>query len=141
MRKFKIPHVSKCTEILILHACVVCVFRRRVLVYSCDLWFALSFAVSQPDVGVVHLMLLFLPDLVGISRAFINRSDESYTQCRCLKISHQFLVGILDKDRLGIAYVNQCISCMYVSHSEGLIRLRLPDRSEIDCESGVGLSL
>jgi hypothetical protein len=78
---------------------------------------------------------------VGISRAFINRSDESYTQCRCLKISHQFLVGILDKDRLGIAYVNQCISCMYVSHSEGLIRLRLPDRSEIDCESGVGLSL
>jgi hypothetical protein len=70
MRKFKIPHVSKCTEILILHACVVCVFRRRVLVYSCDLWFALSFAVSQPDVGVVHLMLLFFAGSGGYIESF-----------------------------------------------------------------------
>jgi hypothetical protein len=33
--------------------------------------------------------------------------------------------------------VNQYISCTYVSHNGELVRLRLPDRSAIDCESVV----
>ena len=111
-------------EMIMCFVCFVAVYRSfsAVTPLQCRFLFVAS-----------DFLLLFSRwhDGLGSPRPSINRSDESYTLCRCLVVFVSLVRGWNTGKRSEVAYVNRWITCK-VSHNEEPTHLHLLVQSVLE---------